>query len=316
MIAVQAPKISIIIPSYNSSNTVRNTLNSALAQTLSPHEIIVIDDCSQPPILDILGDDYPGVIVKRHKENLGVQYARNTGYKMATGDLILFLDADDILFEDFLETAANCFHEHSNIAAYFANFHTHRNENENTELPQKMPRTNEFRYLCSQRGFTYYVNNTGAFLPSFTIIKKSALEQITIGSEVFPPAVWGNEDFHLFIRILTNFETIHGQDEMGVYFLQPTSISQNQIKVWDSRLVAIKSLLEIFESKSWNLVHLSTLRKLHGSSLRVYARLLSARGERKKALKLLILNLKNRFELKTLALIALILLGQKSKKYT
>jgi glycosyltransferase involved in cell wall biosynthesis len=316
VIVVLAPKISIIIPSYNSSDTIRNTLDSALAQTLLPHEIIVIDDCSQPPASDILGHDYPDVIVKRHKHNLGVQHARNTGYKLATGELILFLDADDILFEDFLETTANAFQNHPNIAAYFGNFYTHRNENEDAELPKQNPRSEEYKYQSSQSGFTFYINNTGAFLPSFTVIKKSALEQITIASEVFPPAVWGNEDFHLFIRILTNFETIYGLDEMGVYFLQPTSISQNQIKVWDSRVIAIKSLLEIFESKSWNLVHLSTLRKLHGSSLRVYARLLSARGERKKALKLLTRNLNKKFEFKTLALIALILLGQKSKKYS
>ncbi len=89
------PGISVIIPLYNKSPHIRKTLESVFAQSVPPHEIIVVDDGSTDGGAEIVaGLEHPRLqLVKQ--ANLGVSAARNTGIKQATGDYVAFLDADD-----------------------------------------------------------------------------------------------------------------------------------------------------------------------------------------------------------------------------
>ena len=88
-------KVSTIIPVYNGSKYLASTLESALAQTRPVDEFIVIDDGStdsSPEILASHGDRL--TVIRQH--NQGVAAARNVGLRHATGDLITFLDQDDL----------------------------------------------------------------------------------------------------------------------------------------------------------------------------------------------------------------------------
>jgi glycosyltransferase involved in cell wall biosynthesis len=88
-------KVSVIIPVYNGSKYLATTLESVLAQTYPLHEIIVIDDGStdsSPEILRSYGDRLR--VIRQH--NQGVAVARNTGLTHASGELITFIDQDDL----------------------------------------------------------------------------------------------------------------------------------------------------------------------------------------------------------------------------
>ncbi|WP_025896842.1 glycosyltransferase family 2 protein [Sneathiella glossodoripedis] len=316
MPSIKSHKISIIIPAYNCEATIRNTLDSVFSQTYSPYEVILVDDHSPVSVASILNDDYPSVKIIRHSNNLGVQNARNTGFEQAVGDYILFLDADDVLYKNFLQSAAQTLTTHPQIAAYFGNFVTIKSVDDHNAIPNESTQKPNLKLLDQQGGFSFYLANTGAFLPSFTVFRKTALDEVTINGELFPKNVWGNEDFHLFLRILSKFETAYELNEMGLYLLQPTSISQNQLKVWNSRVIAINSLIEIFRDGPWNHEHLNLLKKLYSASLRVYARILAAEGQKQKALKLLTKRILVKPEIKTLALIALILLNRNTRRAT
>ncbi len=95
-------KISVIIPCYNSALWVAATVQSLLAQTRPPDEIIVVDDGSTDNPQVAL-QELAGRIRLLRRENGGLSAARNTGVQAATGDWFLFLDADDTLFPDALE---------------------------------------------------------------------------------------------------------------------------------------------------------------------------------------------------------------------
>jgi glycosyltransferase involved in cell wall biosynthesis len=91
--------LSIIIPAYNAAEHLVATIQSALEVAPNVLEIIVIDDGSTdetPAICSSFG----GAIRYRRVENGGVSRARNIGAGMATGDWLLFLDADDLLLPD------------------------------------------------------------------------------------------------------------------------------------------------------------------------------------------------------------------------
>lgn len=88
-------KVSAIIPVYNGSRYLATTLDSVLAQTCPLHEIIVIDDGStddSPAILRSYGDR----LKVTRQENQGVAAARNAGLLQASGDVITFIDQDDL----------------------------------------------------------------------------------------------------------------------------------------------------------------------------------------------------------------------------
>lgn len=88
--------ISIIIPAYNAERYIKRTLNSIICQYEGSFEIIVINDGSKDKTLEILNQyknvEYIKII---NKENTGVSDTRNIGLKVASGDLIMFCDADD-----------------------------------------------------------------------------------------------------------------------------------------------------------------------------------------------------------------------------
>jgi hypothetical protein len=90
------PPVSVVIPTYNRKATVRRAIDSVLAQTRRPAEIIVVDDGSVDGTAEMLAQAYGGSIRLIPQENGGASRARNTGVAAATGDLVAFLDSDDV----------------------------------------------------------------------------------------------------------------------------------------------------------------------------------------------------------------------------
>lgn len=102
-------KFSIIVPTYNSEDTIERCINSILNQTYSDFELIIINDGSTDNTENICMN-----LVKKYKkvkfitqENKGVSAARNKGIYIAHADYITFVDSDDYLEENFLENMNN-----------------------------------------------------------------------------------------------------------------------------------------------------------------------------------------------------------------
>jgi glycosyltransferase involved in cell wall biosynthesis len=95
-------KLSIIIPNYNSSKSIGDTLDSLIDQRVPIYELIVIDDASTDNSLKLIKKKYPKVKIYENKKNLGAAFARNLGIKKSNGDYILFVDADVVLSKNTL----------------------------------------------------------------------------------------------------------------------------------------------------------------------------------------------------------------------
>ena len=92
---VNRATISVIIPTFNSGSLVVDAIRSAISQTLTPTEVIVVDDGSTDDTQDRLRELADHIIALR-QNNSGVAAARNAGVSRATGEFVAFLDADDI----------------------------------------------------------------------------------------------------------------------------------------------------------------------------------------------------------------------------
>ena len=94
-------KISIIIQCYNQAQYLGEAIESCLAQSITPHEIIVVNDCS-PDNTEDVAMEYSVQYIAR-LVNGGLSAARNTGIRASSGDYVVTLDADDKLPPDYLE---------------------------------------------------------------------------------------------------------------------------------------------------------------------------------------------------------------------
>ena len=97
--------ISIIIPVFNAEKYLRQCLDSILAQTYTNYEVVIINDGSTDKSGDIIDDygKYDDKIHPYHRNNGGVSSARNFGISVASGEYICFIDADDIICNNYLD---------------------------------------------------------------------------------------------------------------------------------------------------------------------------------------------------------------------
>jgi glycosyltransferase involved in cell wall biosynthesis len=98
------PLVSVVVPVYNAASLVGEAVDSALAQTWSQLEVVVVDDGSEDDPAGALADQLRGGRVRLvRQENRGAAGARNTGIAEARGIFVHFLDADDVLDTDSVE---------------------------------------------------------------------------------------------------------------------------------------------------------------------------------------------------------------------
>ena len=106
--------VSVVIPTYNHARFVTQAIESALAQTHPAEEIIVVDDGSTDDTTRVL-EAYSGCVRVVRQPNQGVARARNAGASLATGDLLAFLDADDVWLATKLERQVQRFEADKDI---------------------------------------------------------------------------------------------------------------------------------------------------------------------------------------------------------
>ena len=95
------PKISVIVPTYNSRETMKECLRGILDSEHGSYEVLVVDDGSLDGTPDIV-KEFSVKLIKLH-EHSGAAHARNYGSKEANGEILLFVDSDIIIAKDTLK---------------------------------------------------------------------------------------------------------------------------------------------------------------------------------------------------------------------
>src|SRR5689334_5854744 len=122
---MSASPVSVIIPAYRAATTIARALESVLAQSVLPREVLVINDGSPDDLAAAVAPFRHGAtpVVVIDKPNGGVASARNLGIERATGHLVAFLDADDYWELRKLEVQLDVLARHPSVglvsSAYF-----------------------------------------------------------------------------------------------------------------------------------------------------------------------------------------------------
>ena len=167
--------VSVVIPCYRCAATIERAVASVRAQVLLPMELILVDDCSGDATGQVLQSlhtrygDWVKVIVLEH--NVGAASARNTGWNVATGEYVAFLDSDDAWHPRKIEIqlAAMTAHPHSVISG-----HGHRVWEQGNESPYW-----EVSVANVQRVPRWRILLSNPFVTPSVMIKRTIAERFT-----------------------------------------------------------------------------------------------------------------------------------------
>lgn len=115
------PKVSVVVPAYNSENYIAEAIQSILDQNYPNTEILVINDGSTDNTMQVL-QAFDGQVKVIEQVNSGSAVARSNGMQHSTGDYIAFLDSDDIWLPNKLESQVNFLESHAEFGMVFSNW--------------------------------------------------------------------------------------------------------------------------------------------------------------------------------------------------
>ncbi|GAB6096925.1 glycosyltransferase [Desulfatiferula olefinivorans] len=181
------PQVSVIIPTYNRSVTVCEAVDSVLAQTYEPVEVLVVDDGSTDDTGDRLAA-YGDRIQRIVQPNRGVSAARNAGITRARGEYLAFLDSDDLWEKEKLSAQMAFFREHPEaLICQCEEIWIRNGKRVNPMNKHKKPSGMMFEpslHLC-------------LVSPSAVMIKRSLFDEVGLFDESLPAC----EDYDLWLRI-------------------------------------------------------------------------------------------------------------------
>lgn len=163
------PKASVIIPTYNRSNLVREAVESVLRQTFTDFELIVVDDGSTDDTREVIGSIMDDRIRYFYKLNGGGGSARNRGLIESQGEYIAFLDHDDLWPENHLSIMLQKLEEKREYGMAYSRYKNVYPDGREIE------RFGPDRYM-SRRLTVDFFGKRPCFLPSATCYRKSVLK--------------------------------------------------------------------------------------------------------------------------------------------
>jgi glycosyltransferase involved in cell wall biosynthesis len=227
------PLISTIIPSYNSARFVLQAVQSALEQTYSPVEVIVVDDGSTDDTRNRLAS-LKDCIHYVYQSNGGVAKARNRGISEAQGELIAFLDADDQWLPAKLQKQWECLQVNPNVCLVHTDLYR-LYESSGARVYKYRDRKRFSGYCYSE----FFWGN--AVMTSTVLVTRSCLEEIgRFDEEIRDPST---EDLDLWLRIARHFPLAYIDEPLLLYREHATNGSHNQRKMLENEYYVLANAL-------------------------------------------------------------------------
>ncbi len=239
--------ISVIVPFLNMRRYLPDAVDSVYRQTCSDWELLLVDDGSDDGgaefALEIAGRDPQRVrvLLPSPSSARGASAARNRGLRVARGDYIAFLDADDIWLPDKLERQRAILEESPAAAMTFARVqYFFDNPEEGSGWDQPFAPLEDRVYHPPELTVAFLRDANIYPCPTATLIRRSALNEVGGFEERFRKvrtdlAVWAKLSLHFPIRADSGFAARyrqHGQSSVAKMFSDPEAHRKNEMEFW------------------------------------------------------------------------------------
>ena len=232
-------KFSVVIPLYNKAECIKQTIDTVLAQTETDFEVVVVDDGSTDESAAIVKSINDSRIRLIQQNNQGVSVARNNGISNTRGEIVAFLDADDIWLPDFLETVDKLFMEFPEADVACPDYQV--SYGNRMVKPVWKGVDNNTDCLVSD----FFEMATGSFWithSSTTAVKKSALMKMdhwfAIGETCY-------EDFDFWLRLCSKVKVAHSNKVCAIYNRMSP---QNARQVHATKVVYSKAYMDTLDT--------------------------------------------------------------------
>lgn len=243
-----APKVSVVIPAYNISEFVGETLNSVFAQTYKDFEVILVNDGSKDTkeLKSALAPFWER-IVYAEQPNFGASKARNLAICLARGELLAFLDGDDVWMPEFLASQIN-FLEKNNLEMVYCDAEM---------FGEPLFAGKNFMQTAPSSGAVTTVSLISTdcnVITSGTLLKKKLIEKFGMFDTELPRM----QDFDLWFRLAKNNAKIGYQIEVLIKYrvhphsLSGTNVDRAQRNIRALEVIKSKHELNAAEQTAWN----------------------------------------------------------------
>lgn len=213
-------RVSAIVPAYNAGEFIRETVSSALAQTFTALEVVVVDDGSKDPVGWITELD-PQRVRYHAKANGGPASARNLAVKMARGEFVAFLDADDLWDPTKVERQVRALEANPHAAFAYGAFRGIDGQGRpRPRVPKERPSGDVAEPL-----FMYNFVTT-----SSVMVRRQMF--LDAGGFDESPDLISVEDYDLWLRLAERHQAAALDGEIGSYRITDASLSRNFARMY------------------------------------------------------------------------------------
>ena len=262
------PRVSVIIPLYNSNPFIMETLDSVLSQSYEDMEVITVDDGSSDNTGDLVRSRGDKRLVYIRQDNAGISAARNRGLSVAKGEYIAFIDHDDKWLPGKIAKQMALFNSQKDLGLVYSDAYIVNAAGQRGGTFFKISKPH-----CGMV-FEYMMN--GNFIPVLTaVIKKSITEKTGYFDQRYKIA----EDWDYFIRVSKICPVSFVDAPLAEYRVHASSFSRNRVLMLEEVIDILMKLLAHADRRS-NIIlkrNLSSYSSLLGSICLKSGDLLKAR---------------------------------------
>lgn len=292
--------ISVVIPLYNKEKQIACTLQSVFEQTFQNFEIVIVDDGSTDNSVEEVEKFDDSRIRLIHQTNAGVSAARNRGIEEASGELIAFLDADDVWMPEYLATQYGLYQKYPECSVYACNYEFRDSEGKVTPtIIRKLPFEGEDGILSN-----YFEVASCSHPPLWTsavVIKKSAIQ--AIGG--FPIGIKSGEDLLTWARLAVSGTIAYSRKSLAMFIRDEGLFNKDQqLRVPEKEDIVGQELKKLYNINR----HIIGLNKYVALWHKMRTRIFIDKKDRKKAIKECLISMKYNMNVKILVFLVLIFL--------
>jgi glycosyltransferase involved in cell wall biosynthesis len=263
--------VSVVIPAFNCSKTIDEAIKSVFCQSYNNYEIIVVNDGSTDDTQSKV-HKYRGKVKYIKQNNSGPSSARNRGIKSANGDLIAFLDADDIWCPEKLKMQIDLMKNDKSIDMVVTSYEQVIENNIEHKTPKLRQRNNIFFLKYKE----LLVRNS--ILTSTVLAKKKCIENVGL----FDEEIWFGEDWDLWLKIGAIYKICFINRQLCKYRVHINSISRNTSpdhfsdwrKIIERHTILPKKnfvkIISYMRAMSWYFYNYSYYEKVKGNRKKSY----------------------------------------------